>query len=181
MPRLGDLTVEQLLDGADREMAYLVERLDKLARERGADPEHIEEVITSATTANVRSHLIVAQLKLREERQAQQEPAATAPDTTRPDPERSEYQSAEAMTAHLVALGIPAQTINTGGNCWASSITLANSARLELTDFPGDAWSWALYPRDSEQALSGHWGTADDKTAATKAKALIDAMGSLVA
>ncbi|MEU6325012.1 hypothetical protein [Streptomyces sp. NPDC047009] len=180
MPRLGDLTVEQLLDGADRDMSYLVERLERLARERGADSDDIEEVVTRATTTSVRSQLIVAQAKWREERQAQQEPAATAPNTP-PDAERSEYESAEAMTAHLVALGVPAQTINTGGNCWASSVTLANSARLELTDFPGDAWSWALYPRDSEQAMSGHWGTADDKATATKAKALIDAMGSLVA
>jgi hypothetical protein len=71
MAKLGELSVEQLLDGAERDMAYLVERLEKLARERGADPDEIEEVITSATVANVRSQLIVAQGRLREQHQAE--------------------------------------------------------------------------------------------------------------
>jgi hypothetical protein len=180
MPKLGELTVEELIYGAHRDAAYLAERLNKQARERGADPDDIEEVITTATIASIRSHLIVAQGRIREQRQAGPHPTATAPDT-KPDPERSEYESAQAMTAHLTALGITAQTINTGGNCWASSITLPNAARLELTNFPGEAWSWALYPRDSEQAMSGHWNTADDQATAAKAKTLIDAMGSLTA
>ncbi|MET9582059.1 hypothetical protein ABZY10_02855 [Streptomyces sp. NPDC006539] len=42
---------------------------------------------------------------------------------TEPDRERSEFESAEAMTALLVALGVQAETINTGGNCWSSSIS----------------------------------------------------------
>ncbi|KPI17974.1 hypothetical protein [Streptomyces mirabilis] len=149
------------------------------ARERGADPDDIEEVITRATIASVRSHLTVAMGRLREQHQAKQEPAATAPDTTRPDRERSEYQATEAMTALLLALGVTAQTINTGGNCWATSIALTKTARLEIYDFPGDAWSWALH-HEGEQVMGGHWGTADDQAAANKAKALIDAMGSIV-
>lgn len=36
---------------------------------------------------------------------------------TNNQPERSEFESAQAMTALLVALGINAETINTGGNC----------------------------------------------------------------
>ncbi|MGI5138120.1 hypothetical protein [Streptomyces sp. CA-106110] len=182
MPKLGELTVEELINGADREAAYLAERLNKQARERGANPDDIEEVITSATIASVRSHLIVAQGRIREQHQAGPRPTATAPDTnTKPDPARSEHQSAEAMTVLLVALGVPAQTINTGGSCWASSITLTQTVRLELNDFPGEMWSWSLYQHGGDQVMGGHWDSADDNTVATKAKALIDAMGSIVA
>ncbi|MEU4095540.1 hypothetical protein [Streptomyces sp. NPDC026673] len=184
MPRLGELNVEQLLDGADRDMAYLVERLDKLARERGDDPEHIEEIITRATTTQVRSQLIVAQGKWREERKALQAAAAPA-GTTSPgpdhDPERSERQAAEAMTAHLVALGVAAETVNTGGNCWATSITLTPHTRLELADAPGELWAWCLYHHGGDQVLCGHWDSANDHTVASKAQALIHAMGSIVA
>ncbi|MEU1599159.1 hypothetical protein ABZ468_41730 [Streptomyces sp. NPDC005708] len=124
----------------------------------------------------------MAQGRLREQRQAGPQSPAIAPDTgAKPDPSRSEHQSAEAMTALLVALGVRAQTINTGGNCWASSITLTESARMELTDFPGEMWSWALYQHGGDQVMSGHWDSADDNTVATKTKALIDAMGSLIA
>lgn len=70
MPKLGELSVEQLIDGAETDMAYLVERLEKLARERGADPNDIEEVITGATMAQIRSQLIVAQSRLREQHKA---------------------------------------------------------------------------------------------------------------
>jgi hypothetical protein len=83
------------------------------------------------------------------------------------------------MTALLVALGVQAQTINTAGNCWSSSITLTQFVHLELSDWPG-AWSWLLYHHGGEQVMGGHWDTADDELAAIKAKALIDAMGSIV-
>ncbi|MET7522638.1 hypothetical protein [Streptomyces sp900116325] len=107
----------------------------------------------------------------------------TSPDTdhkTEPDRERREFGSAEAMTALLVALGIQAETINAGDNCWSSSITLTPFVRLELSDWPGEAWSWLLYQHGGEQVMGGHWDTADDELAANKTKALIDAMGSIV-
>nr|WTB35243.1 hypothetical protein OG781_42440 [Streptomyces sp. NBC_00830] len=179
MTKLGELGVEQLLDGADKDAAYLVERLEKLARERGADPDDIEEVVTRATTAHIRSQLIVAQLRLREQDQAGQNAATPTPDTGT-KPERSERESAEAMTAVLVALGVTAETINTGGNCWSSSITLTKFARLELNDFTG-AWSWSLYQHAGEQVICGHWDSADDQAVAHNTKALIDAMGSIIA
>ena len=72
MAKLGELSVDQLLDGAERDMAYLVGRLNKLARERGADPNDIEEVITRATTTQIRSQLIVARIRLREQHQTGQ-------------------------------------------------------------------------------------------------------------
>ncbi|MEU7384863.1 hypothetical protein AB0A91_33850 [Streptomyces sp. NPDC042207] len=41
MVKLGGLTVEELADGAVRDATYLAERLEKLARERGADRNHM--------------------------------------------------------------------------------------------------------------------------------------------
>lgn len=107
----------------------------------------------------------------------------TTPDTDKPEPkrERTEYESAEAMMALLLALGVQAQTINTGGNCWSSSITLTPFVRLELCGWPGESWAWLLYQHGGEQVMGGHWDTADDELTATKAKALIDAMGSIFA
>lgn len=107
------------------------------------------------------------------------EPAAAAPNATT-DPERSEHQAAEAMTGHLVALGVSAETVNTGSNCWATSITITPTTRLELADAPGELWSWCLYQHGGDQVLCGHWDSADDHTVASKAQALIHAMGSIV-
>ncbi|WP_127359890.1 hypothetical protein [Actinacidiphila soli] len=71
MAKLGELSIEQLLDGADKDTAYLVEHLDKLAQARGTNPDDIEEVITRAYTTQIRSQLIVAQSRLREQHQAE--------------------------------------------------------------------------------------------------------------
>jgi hypothetical protein len=71
------------------------------------------------------------------------------------------------MTALLAALGVKAETINTGGNGWSSFIALTKHARLELNDFSGE-WSWTLYQHGGEQLLCGHWGSANDVTVATK-------------
>ncbi|MET8326316.1 hypothetical protein [Streptomyces sp. NPDC005181] len=120
-------------------------------------------------------HTVMAAQKHRFEDTKQTGPAAT------PDPERSEREAAEAMTGLLVDLGINAETINTGGNCWATSITLTPFARLELADAPGELWSWCLYQHGGDQVLCGHWDSAHDHTVAGKARALIHAMGSIVA
>jgi hypothetical protein len=72
MAKLGELSVEPLLDGADKDTAYLVEHLDKQAQARGTDPDDIEEVVTRAYTTQIRSQLIVAQSRLREQRKAAQ-------------------------------------------------------------------------------------------------------------
>lgn len=69
MPKLGELTLEELLDGADRDAAYLAERLETQRAARGTDPTDIEEVITSAVITNIRSQLIVATARLRAQRQ----------------------------------------------------------------------------------------------------------------
>ncbi|WP_326737011.1 hypothetical protein [Streptomyces sp. NBC_01022] len=106
------------------------------------------------------------------------ERAAAAPDAST-DPERSERQAAEAMTRHLVALGVSAETVNTGSNCWATSITLTPTTHLELADAPGELWSWCLYQHGGDQVLCGHWDSADDHTVASKTQALIHAMGSI--
>ncbi|MFJ4849198.1 hypothetical protein [Streptomyces sp. NPDC088733] len=119
----------------------------------------------------------MAQGKWREER-PQRAPATTP--VTRQDPDRSKLQAAEVMTAHLVALGVSAQPINTGGNYWACSVTLTPTLRLELADVPGELWSWCLYQHGGEQVISGHWDSADDQTVAGKAHFLIQAMGSIV-
>ncbi|MFE2586009.1 hypothetical protein [Streptomyces sp. NPDC059378] len=179
MPKLGELTIEEPIHGADRDAAYLAELLEKLAREPVTDPDDIQAVITRATITQRRSQLIVAQGKLREDRRAQQKPPATAPAITRPVPERSQHQAADEMTAHLVALRVAAQTTITGGNCWATSVDLTPT--MELNNAPGEVWSWSLYLHGGDQVISGHWGSADGQTVASKAQALIQAMGAITA
>lgn len=70
MATLGELSVEELVDGAEQTAAYLAERLEHLAAQRGANPEDIEEVITRALVTNMRTYLIVAMSRLREQRKA---------------------------------------------------------------------------------------------------------------
>lgn len=67
MPKLGELSVEELVDGAEKDAAYLGQRLEQLAAQRAADPDDIKEVITRALITNIRSRLIVATSRLREQ------------------------------------------------------------------------------------------------------------------
>ncbi|MFF3493775.1 hypothetical protein ACFYWS_20750 [Streptomyces sp. NPDC002795] len=174
MPRLGGLTIDQLLDEADKDTAYLANRLTTQARDRGVDPDDIEEVITRALTTSIRSHVLVARNRAAK-LPSSPEPARTATDTSAP--ERSELQACDALTAALVALGVNATTINTGGNCWASSIQLTETAHLLLNDFSG-SWSYTLDDR-GDTILTGHWGPTEDRTTAANIKALITAMGTI--
>ncbi|MFF0291080.1 hypothetical protein [Streptomyces sp. NPDC005262] len=145
--------------------------LQAFIRPGGQDLEQIASITKQLIELG---HTVMAAQKHRFE-DTQTGPAATS------DPERSEHEAAEAMTRRLVDLGINAETTNTGGNCRATSITLTPFARLELADAPGELWSWCLYQHGGDQVLCGHWDSADDHTVAGKARALVHAMGSIVA
>jgi hypothetical protein len=93
---------------------------------------------------------------------------------------RTEHDSAEVMTGLLVGLGLKAELINTGGQCYSAHIELDDRTSLDLNDFSGE-WGWGIY-HEGESVMSGHWGGSElsDEDIAAKVKALIDAMGTII-
>jgi hypothetical protein len=93
--------------------------------------------------------------------------------------QRSEFESATAMTEQLTRLGLTAETVPTGGNCYSSSIKLDERTSLDLNDMTG-AWGWGIY-HEGGHVMSGYWdGAKTDEEVAAKTKALIDAMGVII-
>lgn len=93
---------------------------------------------------------------------------------------RTEHDSAEVMTRLLVGLGLKAKHTNTGGQCYSAVIELDERTSLDLNDFSGE-WGWGLY-HQGESVMSGYWGGSEltDEDVAAKAKALVDAMGTII-
>lgn len=93
--------------------------------------------------------------------------------------DRSEYETTKEMAAALAALGVKAEHIPTGGGCYAASIELTKWAEIRLTDASGE-WVWNLYNSEGEHVVGGYWeGSESVADTAAKAKALVDAMGTV--
>jgi hypothetical protein len=93
--------------------------------------------------------------------------------------DRSEFESATAITEELTRLGLDAETVPTGGNCYSSAIKLDDRTSLDLNDMSGD-WGWDLY-HEGGHVMSGYWdGAKTDAEVAAKTKALIEALGTII-
>lgn len=71
----------------------------------------------------------------------------------------TEHDWAHEMARALQAVGVKAEVVNTGGNCWAAEIELTDWASMQLTNL-GDGWTWTIY-RSNEVEACGTWDDSD--------------------
>ncbi|MFF7250493.1 hypothetical protein ACFZBU_42260 [Embleya sp. NPDC008237] len=82
------------------------------------------------------------------------------PDPTDAEP-RSEQELAEVMVTALRGVGLDAEVIPTGGNCWAARVDpqamgLPEGGELILTNPFGEGWTWTS-TLHGEPVGQGHW------------------------
>ncbi|MET9119890.1 hypothetical protein [Streptomyces sp. NPDC004528] len=95
-----------------------------------------------------------------------------------PENPLSEREECDRMAKHLVGLGIKAESVSTGGGCWAVHYRLDDQHQMWVTPWPD--WAYSI-DRDGEQILAGDFEVSDIPDAAKRVKKLIKGLGTITA
>jgi hypothetical protein len=85
---------------------------------------------------------------------------------------------APRLVVRLREIGVEAELINTGSNCWSASVKLSNDYLLNANNAFDEGYAWSIYDK-GEFHMSGRWPTARAKVAARRIKLMIEGFGEL--